>query len=48
MAHPISTPTTNGIRPLFDDTLPLTCVIESSQPVEGHGVISLINFNLFF
>ncbi len=30
---------TNGIRPSFDDTLPLICVIESSQLVEGHGVM---------
>jgi hypothetical protein len=27
---------------VIDDTLPLTCVIESSQLVEGHGVMSHI------
>jgi PX domain-containing protein kinase-like protein len=35
----------NGIRTSVDDTLPITCVIESSQLVEGHGVI---NKNKFF
>lgn len=39
MARSISPPQANGVRSLVDDTFPLTCVIESSQTVEGHGVI---------
>jgi hypothetical protein len=44
MAQPISSQTMNGIRTLVDDTFPFTCVIESSQLVEGHGVINKIEF----
>ncbi|CAF5123285.1 unnamed protein product, partial [Rotaria sp. Silwood1] len=41
MARSIIPQTINGVRTPIDDTLPMTCVIESSQLVEGHGVYSI-------
>lgn len=38
MARSLSPTTVNVIRATLDDTLPMTCTIESSQLVEGHGV----------
>jgi hypothetical protein len=40
MARSITSQVINAVRTPIDDTLPLTCVIESSQLVEGHGVMS--------
>ncbi|CAM4784437.1 unnamed protein product [Rotaria magnacalcarata] len=37
MARSIIPQTMNGVRTPIDDTLPLTCAIESSQLIEGHG-----------
>ncbi len=44
MARPNTSQGMNGARVPFDDTLPFTCVIESSQLVEGHGVMTKMNF----
>ncbi len=44
MAKSISPLVVNAVRTLIDDTLPLTCIIETSQLVEGHGVINNIEF----
>ncbi|CAF1267909.1 unnamed protein product [Rotaria sordida] len=41
MARSIIPQTLNGVRTPIDDTLPMTCVIENSQLVEGHGVYSI-------
>jgi len=48
MARPTTFQGTNGTRVLFDDTLPLNCVIESSQLVEGHGVMIKMKFVFSF
>ena len=40
MARSISPQVINGVRLPTDDTLPLICVIETCQLVEGHGVMS--------
>ena len=39
MARSVIPQVMNGVRTSIDDTLPLTCVIEASQLVDGHGVI---------
>ncbi|CAF1031753.1 unnamed protein product [Adineta ricciae] len=41
MARPIIPHLMNGVRTPIDDTLPMTCMIESSQLVEGHGEYSI-------
>jgi len=46
MTRPMSPLVMNGPRTLSDDSLPLTCIIEGSQLVEGHGVMSNIEFVL--
>lgn len=45
MARSIIPQVMNGIRTPVDDTLAMTCTIESSQLVEGHGVTN--KFYLF-
>jgi len=40
MARAIIPQIINGVRTPIDDTLPMTCMIESSQLVEGHGVMT--------
>ncbi len=47
MARLNTSQATNGMRVSFDDTLPFKCVIESSQLVEGHGVMTKMKFYLF-
>ena len=38
MARSVIPQAMNGVRTPIDDTLPMTCIIESSQLVGGHGV----------
>lgn len=38
MAKSIIPQLMNGVRTPVDDTLPMTCAIECSQLVDGHGV----------
>jgi hypothetical protein len=49
MARLIVPQRATNIRSPIDDTLPMTCVIESSYIINGHGVINrIIYFDIYY